>query len=105
MAAHRQNPMLETGDDAPDFELPDAQGRTWSMREIVANGPAVIAFFKTTCPVCQLTMPFLERLYRKGAPIFGISQDDPESTREFNEEFGIKLLPILFDTEESNYPV
>ena len=63
-----------------------------------------IAFFKTTCPVCQLTFPFLERLHRGGAARqFGISQDDAETTREFNQEFGV-TLPMLFDTAESDYP-
>ena len=99
--------MLETGDPAPEFELQDAQGRKWNLRAMVAKGPVVIAFFKTTCPVCQLTFPFLDRLYRGQAgpaiSIFGISQDDPESTREFTDEFGV-TFPMLFDTAESDYP-
>ena len=95
--------MLETGDRAPDFQLQDSEGRIWNLRELTAKGPVTIAFFKTTCPVCQLTFPFLERLHRGGAAIFGISQDDPETTREFNQEFGV-TLPMLFDTAESDYP-
>ena len=35
--------------------------------------------------------------------IFGISQDDPESTREFVDEFGV-TFPILFDSAETDYP-
>ena len=96
--------MLETGVRAPDFELKDASGRTWRLREMIAKGPVVMAFFKITCPVCQLTFPFLERMHRgTGLSIFGISQNDPESTREFAEEFGVSF-PMLFDTEESGYP-
>jgi peroxiredoxin len=100
--------MLEPGERAPEFQLNDAQARTWSLRDLVAKGPVVVAFFKTTCPVCQLALPFLDRLHRgQGAPgisIFGISQDDSASTREFTEEFGV-TFPMLFDTAESDYPV
>src|SRR5437868_5649520 len=106
MAAFRESRMLEAGDRAPDFELQDAQGRKWKLRDMLAKGPVVVAFFKTTCPVCQLAFPFLDRLHRGQADpalsIFGISQDDPESTREFTDEFGV-TFPMLFDTAESDY--
>jgi len=96
--------MLEAGVRDPDFELKDASGRIWRLREMIANGPVVVAFFKITCPVCQLAFPFLERMHLgTGLSIFGVSQNDPESTREFAEEFGVSF-PILFDTEESEYP-
>jgi peroxiredoxin len=107
MAAHKQNRMLEPGNRAPDFQLQDAQGQTWRLRDLIAKGPVVAAFFKITCPVCQLTFPFLDRMHRgphgAGMQIFGISQDDPDSTREFTDEFGV-TFPILFDTAESGYP-
>jgi peroxiredoxin len=35
--------------------------------------------------------------------IYAISQDDEESTREFETEFGI-TLPTLLDREEEDYP-
>ena len=66
-----------------------------------------MAFFKSTCPVCQMTLPYLDRIHRAMAPgsfaIYGVSQDDAETTREFAEEFGLDL-PMLRDTEESSYP-
>src|SRR5437763_12053470 len=107
MAAHRQNRMLEPGERAPDFDLRDAHGRTHSLRDLVKSGPVLMAFFKTTCPVCQLAFPFLDRIHRGQAnpaiSIFGVSQDDAESTKEFTDEFGV-TFPILFDTAESDYP-
>jgi peroxiredoxin len=99
--------MLQTGERAPDFDLEDAQGRKRSLRELVASGPLVVAFFKTTCPVCQLTFPFLERIHggqkTPAMSIFGVSQDDADATREFTDEFGV-TFPMLFDTAESGYP-
>jgi peroxiredoxin len=107
MAAHRQNRMLTPGERAPDFELQDDHGRARSLRDLVKSGPVLVAFFKTTCPVCHLTFPFLDRVHRGQATpavsIFGISQDDADSTREFTDEFGV-TFPILFDTADSGYP-
>jgi peroxiredoxin len=99
--------MLQTGERAPDFDLEDGQGRSRSLRDLAASGPVVVAFFKTTCPVCQLAFPFLDRIHRaQKAPamsIYGVSQDDAEATREFTDEFGV-TFPMLFDTAESGYP-
>jgi peroxiredoxin len=105
MAAGKQRKLLNPGSRAPDFSLPRLDGGTTALQEILANGPALIAFFKTTCPVCQLTFPFLDRLHKAGTlPVYGISQDDAEDTREFNRQFGI-AFPMLLDTERSGYPV
>jgi peroxiredoxin len=107
MAAHRQHRMLEAGAHAPDFELRDLRGQTRRLRDLVSAGPVVLAFFKTTCPVCQLAFPFLERIHRgQAAPalsIYGISQDDAETTGQFNREFGV-TFPTLLDTADSDYP-
>ncbi|MGI8992654.1 MAG: peroxiredoxin family protein [Bryobacteraceae bacterium] len=99
--------MLETGQIAPDFELPGLDGKPGSLRRILTAGPALLAFFKISCPVCQFTWPFLERLYRgsgESAPqLIGISQDDAEATAAFNERFGA-TFPTLLDTPSRNYP-
>ena len=104
MAAAKQRKLLDSGSRAPDFRLPRLDGGTAALQEIVANGPAVIAFFKTTCPVCQLTFPFLERIHKAGTlPVYAISQDNAEDSREFNRELGL-TLPTLLDTGRSGYP-
>ena len=105
MATGKQRKLLDPGSRAPDFRLPRLDGGTTALQEILGNGPAVIAFFKTTCPVCQLTFPFLERIHQGGRlPVYAISQDDAEDTREFNRQFGV-TLPTLLDTGRSGYPV
>jgi peroxiredoxin len=103
--AGKHSGLLEPGSPAPDFRLPRLDGGAVALQEIVANGPAVIAFYKTTCPVCQLTLPFLERIHKGGTlPVYAISQDDAEDTREFNRQFGV-TLPTLLDTGQSGYAV
>ena len=105
MAAGKHGKLLDPGSPAPDFRLPRLDGGTVALQEIVAKGPALIAFYKTTCPVCQFTLPFLERIHKGGTlPVYAISQDDAEDTREFNREFGL-ALPTLLDSARSGYAV
>src|ERR1700756_1583462 len=105
MAASKQKSGLTAGDVAPDFDLEDL---STGQRTRLAHGkPALLAFFKVSCPTCQYAFPFLERLYRgradKDLALYAISQDDAESTREFHSEFGISM-PTLLDKEEEGYP-
>jgi peroxiredoxin len=95
--------MTQSGDRAPEFRLRRLGGRETSLAEIVAGAPALIAFFKTTCPVCQLMLPHLERIHASGRlPVFCVSQNDADSTAEFNREFGLSM-PTLLDPE-GRYP-
>ena len=107
MAAARQPEILQPGQRAPDFKLARLDDGSRTLRELLAEGPVLLVFFKSTCPVCQMTLPYLERIHRGRAPgsfsICGVSQDDAETTREFNAEFGIGF-PVLRDTEENGYP-
>ena len=95
------------GQKAPVFTLPDLGGAPHSLAQALQKGPAVVAFFKISCPVCQFTFPFLERLYNtyKGTSVtfWGVSQDDARDTAEFCEEFDI-TFPMLLD-DESTYEV
>lgn len=91
--------MLRPGDSAPDINLPDLDGAAWNLREALRQGPVVIAFFKISCPTCQLTFPFLQRLAdstASGPKLIAISQDDAPDTHEFRQRFGISM-PTLTD--------
>src|SRR5579863_3007342 len=104
MAARGQHRLMEAGSRAPEFRLELLSGGSTTLAQILAGGPALLAFFKISCPVCQMTFPFLERLHADGAVrIFGVSQDDAGDTREFNQEFGV-TFPTLLDSEDSSFP-
>ncbi|MGO4882218.1 MAG: peroxiredoxin family protein [Bryobacteraceae bacterium] len=107
MGAGKQSEILRAGHRAPDFKLASLNNGTADLDKLTAEGPVLLAFFKSACPVCQMTLPYLERIHRGRAPgsleIYGVSQDDAETTREFANEFGISF-PMLLDTEESGYP-
>ena len=105
MAHGRDRKLLEAGTRAPDFALKHLDGEPTTLREIVAQGPALLAFFKVNCPVCQMAFPFLERIHAASTlPIYAISQDDAVDTHDFHREFGI-TIPTLLDTEESGFHV
>lgn len=95
------------GQSAPVFTLKDASGESYALPEALKQGPVLLAFFKKSCPVCQFTFPFLERLHQgvkgaKGVRVWGVSQDDAEGTRAFARAQGC-TFPLLLD--EEGYPV
>lgn len=100
-------PALEAGTVAPEFNLPGVDGKKFSLTEALKRGPVVAAFFKVSCPVCQFTFPFLERLHQAYAggqvTVVGVSQDDKKDTAAFLREYGISFPVLLDDTR--TYPV
>lgn len=103
MASHRQLKLPRAGSLAPAFRLSRLEGGEITLAEIAA-GPAVLAFFKVSCPVCQMTLPFLERIHTAGVlKIYGISQNDAADTREFMRDFGLSF-PMLLDSEDDDFP-
>jgi peroxiredoxin len=103
--ARQERQLLEAGAKAPEFRLPQLDGGDMSLAEIVARGPALLAFFKVSCPVCQMTFPFLERVHRAGElTVCGISQNDAKDTRAFAKRYGT-TFPMLLDSQENGYPV
>jgi peroxiredoxin len=97
---------LPTGAKAPAFALQSADGKKLNLADALKKGPVVAAFFKVSCPTCQFTAPFLERLHEtyggEKFTLWGISQDDARDTREFCQEFEIEF-PTLID--DHGYPV
>lgn len=67
----------EAGKPAPDFEYPDAQGKTVSLNDLKGK-VVVINFWATWCGPCRQEMPLIDAL---------ANNDD-------NEELGIVLLSI-----------
>lgn len=98
-----KNP-LQPGTRAPYFHLKALDGESYALADSISEKPTVLAFFKVSCPTCQLTFPFLERLSTSDkAQFIGISQNDPGETQTFNDRFGVSF-PTLLDEKKAGYP-
>lgn len=94
------------GHTAPGFSLKGLDGKIYSLEALREKGPVVAAFFKISCPVCQFTFPFLQRLYQRygdDVAFLGISQDDAKAAAGFAREYGA-TFPMVLDEKEKGYP-
>jgi thiol-disulfide isomerase/thioredoxin len=81
---------LEPGAPFPPLALSDDRGKTIHA----PAGETLYAIFKTTCPTCELTWPFLDRIHKAspaGLRIVAVSQDDAGKTAAFNRRLGVSL--------------
>ena len=95
--------MLETGIKAPDFSLPDQNGKMRSLSEFL--GQRIILYFysedmtsgctKQACGFAELYPQFQE----KGAVIIGISKDTAASHQKFAEKYKLPFI-LLADPEK-----
>lgn len=77
---------------APDFALPNPQGRTVSLSELLRAGPAVVTFYRGGwCPYCNIQLRayqgVLPEMTALGARLLAISPqlpDDSLSTADAN---------------------
>ena len=89
------------GEQMPDFVLPDHEGRLVSLAEILAGGPAVIAFHRGHwCPFCRLSMIALAEIEEQLRPaqIVAISTETQRYTRMLREQTGARF-PVLTDMD------
>ena len=102
---------LPAGSKAPDFSLPAVEGDPFSLQLALKQGPVLAAFFKVSCPTCQYTFPFIERIHQaygqacgvKKITLVGISQNDQRDTAAFLKEYGVTFKTLL--DEANGYPV
>lgn len=95
--------MLETGDRAPDFELPDDRGRTVRLSELLKDGPLVLYFYPADfTPVCTKEACMFRdthaELAAQGIRVFGISPQPPDIHSKFRKSYSLPF-PLLSDPE------
>ena len=99
--------QISIGNQAPDFELNDIDGKAHRLSEALEHGPVALIFYKGECPTCQFTFPHIQRIFSRvgrtaGWTLWAISEDDPDETRLFNKQYGLGF-DVLVD--EYPYPV
>jgi peroxiredoxin Q/BCP len=91
---------LAPGDSAPQFSLPDQDGKTVSSGSLKGR-PAVVYFYPKddtpgcTAEACQFNNN-LQEFQQAGVPVVGISPDAPESHVRFRNKYGLRF-PLLSD--------
>jgi peroxiredoxin len=93
----------KVGDALPPFMLPDETGRIVQLKDLLAEGPAVITFHRGHwCPYCRLSINTLARAYPRikalGASMVAIVPDREQFAAEMKTDSGA-AFPILTDMD------
>jgi peroxiredoxin len=95
--------IVASGDELEEFTLPDANGRDVTLSELVADGPAVLVFYRGGwCPFCNLALrqyqaELTPELERYDATLAAISPQKPDESLSTAERHALQF-PVLSDT-------
>jgi len=93
---------VKPGDVLGDFSLPSATGREVSLSELIADGPAVLVFYRGGwCPYCNLALrhyqsELVPELHRHDARLVAITPQKPDESLSTAEKHGLEF-PVLTD--------
>ncbi|MFM7528398.1 MAG: thioredoxin-dependent thiol peroxidase [Nodosilinea sp.] len=93
---------LSPGDPAPDFSLPDAGGKTYSLADL--KGQRVVLYFypRDNTPGCTKEACGFRDAYgayqEKNVVILGVSTDDAKSHAKFTAKYELPF-PLLVDRD------
>jgi peroxiredoxin Q/BCP len=97
--------MLDKGVKAPDFELPDQDGRRHTLRSLLSEGPLILYFYpadftpgctKEACSFRDLDQELVKAKLR----VVGVSPQDVESHRRFADKHNLNF-PLLADPDKT----
>ena len=97
--------MLKPGTEAPDFTLPDQDGRPRSLAGLAIDGPLILYFYPADfTPGCTREACALRDLHARivasGLHVVGISPQSPESHGRFREEHALPFT-LLSDEDKA----
>lgn len=94
--------MLNIGDKAPNFILPDKDGSPVSLSDFLGRRVVLYFYPKDNTPGCTRQACAFAGAYRgfaeKGVEVIGISRDSMASHQKFAEKYNLPFK-ILADTE------
>ena len=96
LAADYASPLkVNAGDKAPDFTLSDATGEPVKLSDVLAEGPAVLTFYRGTwCPYCNLQLSQLQAALSEvsglGAKLVAVSPQTPDESLTLKEKLGLE---------------
>ena len=92
---------LKVGDKAPEFTLRDSDGNDVVLKELLAEGPVVLTFYRGVwCPYCNIELQALEAVAEdirsRGATLLAISMQGSADSRKSQRDNNLSY-PILTD--------
>lgn len=87
--------VIQAGDTLPDFTLLNVEGGKITRESLLANGPAVLIFFRFAgCPACNIVLPYYQRtlwpeLKAAGIGLVAVSPQVPERLIEIKHRHGL----------------
>jgi peroxiredoxin Q/BCP len=96
--------MLKPGVEAPDFTLPDQDGRQRRLVDLIEGNPLILYFYPAdftpgcTREACDLR-DLHTRILAAGLRVVGISPQSPESHRRFHAEHALPFT-LLSDEDK-----
>ena len=94
--------MIETGDTAPDFDLPDQDGQIVRLSDLRGR-PVVLYFYpKADTPGCTTQACGMRDILGDigDTAVLGISPDKPAKQAKFDEKYGLGF-PLLADEDHA----
>jgi peroxiredoxin len=92
--------MIEPGQPAPDFTLPDQDGNEVSLEDLRGQTSVLVFYPADFSPVCtdQLSVyqEVLPQLEEQGVKLYGVSVDGAFCHKAFQEKLGT-TIPLLAD--------
>jgi peroxiredoxin len=101
---------IRVGSDAPDFSLPNQNGKIVHLRELLKDGPVVLSFYRGSwCPFCNLQLRALRdalpRILELGASLVAVSPELPDGSLTLTERYSLtfSVLSDLGNTVAKQY--
>ena len=97
--------MLKAGDRAPNFTLPDQDGRELSLAQLLAHGPVVLYFYpadftpgctKEACTIRDMH----DEIAAAGMRVVGVAPQDAASHARFRDKHGLPFT-LLADPDKA----
>lgn len=92
--------MVEVGERAPGFEIPDTELKMRTLQEFAGKKVIISFFVAASSPVCQTELCTFRdsqsELASMGAQVVAVSNDGPFANKAFAEKNGIQF-PVLAD--------
>src|SRR5919106_2731489 len=96
--------LLEKGTPAPDFEMQDADGKTWRLSDLRGQGVILYFYPADDTPGCTFEAcgfrDSIDVWNKADYVVLGVSPQGADSKRSFTEKYALNF-PLLIDEDRS----